>query len=311
MIQNNCKICGMTMIEAEGCLLCPCCGAKEKEENQKEQSKKVPYYFKEAAKDYAISEKRPVSKPKEKGVIGFLKRTFDKDLLILLLKRFGIPMLIGVGAAIFVQANNRDKKEVVPDYEVVTSSAPTELPADGWNRRKETPDSPFFQELVAQLFEKAYDEVTPEEYEKVISICLQKEETGETTVICGLSDGTEKTFTVAEQEKDNIDLQCFVNLEAVDIGEESLDYWDLRFLENIKSIGSGTSLSGLRIVVSDPTAITELKLYGTVSLLDLDYLSEYKNLKVLSMNVNESADLSVLEELPYLEEVYINGVLQE
>lgn len=318
MIQTTCPICGMTMIKAEGGLLCPCCGEKEACQVQQETAKKensklkrTPYYFKKADWNEEESEEKTTEELKEKSLAGSLKDFFNRGTVRCFLIRLVIPAMIGAGAAIFVEMNGGNKEEKVPDYEAVTSQAPTEMPADGMLRRREVPESEFFQELVAQLFEKDYAKVEPEEYEKVRSICLQKEETGETTVICGMTDGTEMMFTLAELEKDYMDLQCFINLEAVDIGEDSLDYWNLHFLENINSIGSGTSLLMLHMVVSDPLAITELKIYGTVSLLELDYLSTYENLKILSFDVHESADLSVLEELPQLVEVYINGVLQE
>lgn len=169
---------------------------------------------------------------------------------------------------------------------------------------REEPESPFFQEAAEKMFGKSLDDVKKSDYESIISIQIASEN-DYAALTYQQADGTEGTVYIESGDEDYEDLQCFTNLQSVDIGRDSFGSEDLYGLNALTTIYSGTDMSTLYEAVECPGNITEIGMRGSFMSGYYEDVIYFPNIEKLYLNVDSLEELDSAAQLEKLKELTI------
>ena len=169
---------------------------------------------------------------------------------------------------------------------------------------REEPESPFFKEAVEKMFGKAVEDVKASDYESIVSISIAWEN-NYAALTYQQADGTERTAYIESGDKEYADLQCFTNLEAVDIGRDDLRSGDLYGLDALTTVYSGSGMSILYEAVECPENITEIGMRGSFMSDSYEDVIYFPNVEKLYLDVEGLSELDSAAQLDKLKELTI------
>ena len=159
------------------------------------------------------------------------------------------------------------------------------------------PQSELFLNLIEEVFDKEYTDITEAELNSVVSIRISKDDDN---VSCGLSDGTMHSYSLSGFSYYTKDLSCFKGLEYIDV-DAKISSSDIKNLTKLKGIFSKNTIKDFVNIIPSPENIVSLGSYEDFSVTSLDGLEEFKNLVQLYIASSHISDISVLKKLTGLE----------
>lgn len=166
------------------------------------------------------------------------------------------------------------------------------------------PQSESFQTLVAQIFEKEFEEITPEELRKVEGLDFYYDEDNKKCISCYLDDGTEHHYFLNEDlYMDFADLSCFPGVLHLSLEYGYLEPEDLKGMESLVSIASEMTPAELADAVLYPQNIESIQIYSTIFASSCDGVENFPNLKYFYIDSSNLTDISALSNAPALEQL--------
>lgn len=167
------------------------------------------------------------------------------------------------------------------------------------------PRSSFFQELASVIFGKDYSSVTPEEYDTITALEINKEERFIYYLLKDQEEYQSLTFSNAVGMELS-DLACFTGLESIWL-DDDLTWGDLDGLEHLQWIYAENNLSDFLKIIPNPENILSLRITDSIFEHSLDGIEAFTNLQYLTVEYDSLDDISALESLPLLEGLSLLG----
>ena len=166
------------------------------------------------------------------------------------------------------------------------------------------PQSESFQTLVSQIFEKDFEEITPDELRKIEELDFYYDEDNQKCISCYLNDGTEHHYFLNEElYMDFADLSCFPGIIHLSLEYGYLDSGDLRGMESLVSIASEMTPAELANAVPYPQNMESIQIYSTIFASSCDGIENFPNLKYFYIDSSNLTDISALSNVPNLEQL--------
>lgn len=169
---------------------------------------------------------------------------------------------------------------------------------------REAPESGYFKEAVKKVFGKSLEEVTAAEYQSITEIKISEED-GYQIFAYKQADGTEGKAYIVNDNIEYRDLQCFANLEKIDIGRHEFGQEDLYGLKKLYAIYSGTSVYSLLDVVQYKENITEIGLHSGFMGTSTEDIIYFPNIEKVYLDADSLEELDSLSVLEHLKELHI------
>lgn len=169
--------------------------------------------------------------------------------------------------------------------------------------------SDFFCEIAEIIWEKDWEDISPEDCASLTSLQIDR---AEGLVSYQLSHGYVETFVCQEElEADFSDLSLFKGLEWISV-DGRLAPEDLRGLENLFGIHSRNTVKEFTDIVPCPEKIAELGIAchpveGAPSEKSLEGIEAFPNLQYLSLGCEALEDISALRQFPDLRGLILEG----
>lgn len=161
--------------------------------------------------------------------------------------------------------------------------------------RYPTPESSFFRQLSEIMFDKAFSDITQEEFASVTGLEIDFDE-HEIYYQVNYEDGIPLTFD-SGVNIDLSDLRCYTGLEWISLIGEGLESGDLGSLENLYAVYSENTLDELAKIIPYPENILELSVEDTFFAKNLSGVKNFPNLQYITVEYYGLEDISALTEL--------------
>ncbi len=162
------------------------------------------------------------------------------------------------------------------------------------------PESDFFIEMVEVIWNKAYTDITAEEYASLTALGIYRSD----NVIYYQIDGQElQTLTFVDGSgMDFSDFACFSGLEWLAV-DSSLYSGDLDGLNHLCAVHAENTIDEYLDIIPNPENILELSVEASIFEESLAGIENFPNLMCLSVEYGALKDISALTSLPYLYEL--------
>ena len=223
-------------------------------------------------------------------------------------------LAMGVALIIFAILTKQDTSNTIPsvlNYEVEVAP------------KIERITSAYFTEFIDVVFGKTPEQITEEELASVNYMEIQDNEDYSTILYELNHKGITSVDIYAERQERYEDLKMFQGLEHLDVGTQSLKYYDIgalsklnylscgdTFLQVSEMVVSPNQMQGLKLRYGEDTTegiekfpnLSELDLYA-YELTSIGALSQLTKLQKLSLNCDEVVDFSPVKSLSALQEL--------
>jgi len=170
------------------------------------------------------------------------------------------------------------------------------------NTSMKYPESDFFIEMSEVIWDKSYFNITPEEYGSLTALSINR---SDHVIYYEFGDQGLQSLTFADGSgMDFEDLQCFTGLEWLSI-DTGLYAGDLDGLTNLYAVHTENTIDEYLEIIPNPQSILELSVEDSIFEESLSGIEQFPNLKSLSVEYSSLTDISELNELPYLCELYL------
>ena len=158
-----------------------------------------------------------------------------------------------------------------------------------------TPQSSFFRQLSEIMFDKAFSDITQEEFASVTALEIDFDKY-EIYYQVNYEDGIPLTFN-SGINIDLADLRCYTGLEWISLIGKGLKSGDLVGLENLYAVYSKNTLEELVKIIPYPENILELSVEDSFFAKNLSGVEKFPNLQYITVEYYGLEDISALTEL--------------
>lgn len=314
---KNCPICTTKLKNQNGRLTCPSCGYHVSSGNESPKAGAVSSYTTQTTKPVSAS----IPSPKPRPTFDTQSDTHTSPPVVYVSSsaakkksHIGLAALIGVilvsffillSVAYYIIGEMDDNFSSASSY---VSEALNEDEFFDSDLTYPLPESEFFQELVSQIFEKKFDEITEEDIARITQLHFYYDADDRECVYAFLDDGSVYNYFVNnELYADYADLSCFTNMELLTLEYGYPSTYDLEGLTNLTGIASDMSLTDLAEALPCPEKLTTVEIYSTIFVSSLEGIETFPNLTSLTVDSSSLEDISQLSSAPQLEQLNLTN----